>query len=184
MLSSVRKALLAIAFPSACAMMAPLPRTAVIIGLEMAAGDFVEQKVERLPWDAQRSLRLGATGMLTTGPLAHMLFTQLESVWPGTSLSAVTSKVVGNAAFMPIMICATLSTAWALEGRSVADIRSSLHDQLLPSVRMAFFVWPAVNCFLFRCVTPASRPIVSSGFGGLWGVYLSSQTNLPLVASK
>jgi hypothetical protein len=28
----------------------------------------------------------------------------------------VLAKVTGNAAFMPIMIGATLSTAWALEG--------------------------------------------------------------------
>lgn len=157
-----------------------LPRTAGIVAIEMACGDAIEQRIERHPWDMQRSLRLGATGLLTTGPLAHMLFLQLEGRWPGTALRAVATKVSGNAAFMPIMIAATLSTAWALEGRSCSDIRHSLETELIPAVGAGLLFWPVVNCFIFMRVPPPMRPAISSGFGGLWGVYLSARANSPV----
>jgi hypothetical protein len=91
-------------------------RTAAIVGVEMACGDALEQRMQSSEWDKQRSFRFGATGFLATGPLAHTLFRGLERLAPGNTLQAVLAKVTGNAAFMPIMIGATLSTAWALEG--------------------------------------------------------------------
>ena len=154
-----------------------LPRTAAIIGLEMACGDAIEQRLERHPWEAQRTLRLGLTGLGITGPLAHMLFTQLECKWPGAAMRAVALKVTGNAAFMPIMIAATLSSAWALEGRTFAQISHSLRHELAPAIGAGLLFWPLVNGFIFLRVPPPMRPAISSGFGGLWGVYLSARAN-------
>ena len=82
-----------------------LPRTAALIGIEMATGDSIEQFIHRRygggdvygKWDRNRSLRLGITGLVTTGPLAHMLFTRLERFAPGTSTLAVLKKVACNA---------------------------------------------------------------------------------------
>ena len=157
------------------ATMTSLPRTAAIIGIEMACGDLVEQRVEKCErWDGWRSARLGLTGLITTGPLAHSLFINLEKMSPGTSIPAVMRKVVGNALFMPVMIAATLSTAWAFEGRSLIDIHRSLREELMPTVATGLLFWPAVNCFIFGCVSPPLRPVVSSGFGGAWGVMLSA----------
>ena len=82
-----------------------LPRTAALIGIEMATGDSIEQYMHReygggdlnSRWDKKRSLRLGITGLITTGPLAHVLFTRLERFAPGTSTVAVLKKVACNA---------------------------------------------------------------------------------------
>ena len=82
-----------------------LPRTAAIIGIEMAVGDTIEQYVHRRyggksangNWDKYRSFRLGITGLVTTGPLAHMLFACLERFAPGSSTLAVLKKVACNA---------------------------------------------------------------------------------------
>lgn len=156
-----------------------LPRTACIIGVEMACGDAAEQRLESSSssWDMQRSARLGLTGVLMTGPLAHCLFQGLERMAPGTSFNAVARKVAGNSLFMPVMIGATLSTAWLFEGRTAREIRASLDRELWPSVGAGLLFWPIVNVGIFRFVPMHARPAVSSGFGGLWGVFLSARAN-------
>ena len=116
-----------------------MPRTAVIVGMEMAAGDACEQQIAGAgAWDKGRSARLGVTGLVTTGPLAHALFRQLEIISPGTSSRAVFSKVLMNAAFMPVMISATLSTAWILEGRRRTEIFTLLKRELGAAVLEQF----------------------------------------------
>lgn len=159
-----------------------LARTATIVGGEMALGDAVEQRIEHrgdraAGWDRSRSLTMGLTGLTITGPLAHALFMRLEQIAPGTAARAVAAKVGMNAAFMPAMIAATLSTAWAIEGRSLAEIKASLEEQLLPAVGAGLMFWPAVNCLIFAAVAPPMRPAVSSGFGGVWGTVLSARAN-------
>ena len=169
---------LAALLPAAASGLGPLPRTAAIVGVEMACGDAIEQRLERCErWDRLRSARLGATGLVTTGPLAHMLFQQLERQFPRVSLKTVLQKVAANAMFMPVMIGATLSTAWALEGRGLQQIRRSLQDELLPTFAAGLLFWPAVNIFIFAAVPPPMRPAISSGFGGVWGVVLSARAN-------
>ena len=155
---------------------AQLPRTAVIVGMEMAAGDACEQQIAGAgAWDKGRSARLGVTGLVTTGPLAHALFRQLEIISPGTSSRAVFSKVLMNAAFMPVMISATLSTAWILEGRRRTEIFTLLKRELGAAVLGGLAFWPAANLVVYKLVRPGLRPIVSSGFGGVWGVFLAAK---------
>ena len=155
--------------------------TAGIVACEMAVGDIVEQNLEHRncegTWDRSRSMRQGLTGLITTGPLAHALFETLERVSPGTAPSAVISKVSMNACFMPCMITATLGTVWALEGRSAECIVDRLRQGLLPAVVSGLAFWPLANTLVYACVPPPMRPAVSSGFGGLWGIYLSACAN-------
>lgn len=160
-----------------------LPRTAALIGIEMATGDSIEQFIHRRygggdvygKWDRNRSLRLGITGLVTTGPLAHMLFTRLERFAPGTSTLAVLKKVACNAGFMPIMIGATMSTAWFLEGRKTAEVASLLKRELGSAFIAGLGFWPAVNLVIFKSVPVSMRPVVSSGFGGMWGIFLAAK---------
>ena len=155
--------------------------TASIVACEMAMGDVIEQQLEHrhcgLSWDRARSMRLGLTGFITTGPLAHMLFQTLERLSPGTSPAAVLSKVAMNAAFMPAMISATLGTAWALEGQAPGSIVSQLRHDLVPAVTAGLAFWPLANILVYACAPPPMRPAVSSGFGGLWDIYLSACAN-------
>lgn len=160
-----------------------LPRTAALIGIEMATGDSIEQYIHReygggdlnSRWDKKRSLRLGITGLITTGPLAHVLFTRLERFAPGTSTVAVLKKVACNAGFMPIMIGATMSTAWFLEGRKTNEVVSLLRQELGSAFIAGLGFWPAVNLIIFKSVPLSLRPVVSSGFGGMWGIYLAAK---------
>ena len=158
-----------------------LARTASIVGAEMTAGDIIEQHIEHRrcddSWDRSRSARLGLTGLMTTGPLAHMLFETLERVAPGTTPGAVVAKVGMIACFMPAMIGATLGTVWALEGRSGNRIIEQLREDLMPAVAAGLAFWPIANTLVYACVPPPMRPAVSSGFGGLWGIYLSACAN-------
>ena len=152
--------------------------TAGIVACEMSAGDCVEQRLEcDGSWDRMRSVRLGLTGLITTGPLAHALFYSLERIAPGTTPIAVLRKVAMNAAVMPCMISATLGTAWLLEGRSPSMIADQLRRDLGSAVAGGLAFWPLANTFVYAAVAPKWRPAVSSGFGGLWGIYLSSCAN-------
>ena len=106
-----------------------------------------------------------------------MLFETLERVAPGTTPRAVVAKVGMNACFMPAMIGATLGTVWALEGRSANRIIEQLREDLMPAVAAGLAFWPIANTLVYACVPPPMRPAVSSGFGGLWGIYLSACAN-------
>jgi len=165
------------------AVMSALPRTAAIIGIEMATGDSIEQLIHLKSveldvagaWDRGRSARLGLTGFMVTGPLAHMLFKGLESIAPGTSTAAVFQKVCLNAAFMPCMIGATMSTAWFLEGRRHHEVARLLRQELKTAFYTGLAFWPAANIVVYKTVPITFRPAVSSGFGGLWGIFMAAK---------
>ena len=156
----------------------------------MAMGDAIEQWIESSAgtrtsqWDQARTMRLGITGLVTTGPLAHMLFTKLEDFHPGTSMKAVLHKVGLNAAFMPCMITTTLSTAWLLQGETIDGICDSLHRELPEALSVGLCFWPLANIVVYKAINVPWRPIVSSAFGGLWGIYLSACANNVLCHSE
>mmetsp|Transcript_46395 Transcript_46395/g.100782 ORF Transcript_46395/g.100782 Transcript_46395/m.100782 type:complete len:85 (+) Transcript_46395:618-872(+) len=80
---------------------------------------------------------------------------------------------------MPVMISATLGTALLLEGRTLRQVRTNLETQLIPSVLAGLAFWPPANCFVYKFIAPPLRPAISSGFGGIWGIYLSARANEP-----
>jgi hypothetical protein len=104
-----------------------------------------------------------------------MLFKGLESIAPGTSAGAVLKKVLLNATFMPMMIGATMSTAWLLEGRKPHEVAKLLKQELKSAFFAGLAFWPAANIVVYKTVPVAYRPIVSSGFGGLWGIFMAAK---------
>ena len=76
---------------------------------------------------------------------------------------------------MPIMIGATMSTAWFLEGRKTAEVASLLKRELGSAFIAGLGFWPAVNLVIFKSVPVSMRPVVSSGFGGMWGIFLAAK---------
>ena len=75
------------------------------------------------------------------------------------------------------MLGATLGMNWYIEGKSAADIGSSMKSQLGSAVQTGLMFWPVANTLVYKIVPPLSRPIVSSAFGGIWGIYLAGKAH-------
>ena len=68
-----------------------------------------------------------------------------------------------------------MSTAWFLEGRKTNEVVSLLRQELGSAFIAGLGFWPAVNLIIFKSVPLSLRPVVSSGFGGMWGIYLAAK---------
>ena len=68
-----------------------------------------------------------------------------------------------------------MGTAWFLEGKGTHDIVKLLQQELGSACITGLGFWPVVNLFIFKSVPVSMRPVVSSGFGGVWGIYLAGK---------
>ena len=76
---------------------------------------------------------------------------------------------------MPIMIGATMSTAWFLEGKKTTEVVNLLKRELGSAFIAGLGFWPAANFIIFKSIPVCLRPVVSSAFGGIWGIYLAAK---------
>ena len=68
-----------------------------------------------------------------------------------------------------------MSTAWLLEGKKTYEIVRLLKQELGSACIAGLGFWPAVNLLIFKSVPVSMRPVISSGFGGIWGIYLAGR---------
>ncbi|TPX60727.1 hypothetical protein PhCBS80983_g01629 [Powellomyces hirtus] len=157
----------------------PLVTKSLSAGAIAVAGDIIAQKVDSSPdhpeWDPKRTARLGLYGTLIAAPLTHGWYKVLDArVGAGMDFATSVKKVTADQ-----ILAATPFTALffvcnsAAEGCTKAEIKNRLSNNLWPTLKANWAVWPAALLINFRFVPLKLRLLVVNVLGLGWGTYLS-----------
>ena len=130
----------------------PLLRSVVSVGTLMFAGDAIAQQLEdssashttvgpddrilslptwreaqngraRRQWNLSRSVRMGAIGVISAGPLSHGTYMLCARVFPGTAWRPVLKKVALVVVLAPVQISSTFSLVVVLAGGTLTECK-------------------------------------------------------------
>ena len=141
-----------------------LSRTMLSVGTSMFFGDATIQQLEQSTltssekspkgrlsskndvifknWNVSRSVRMGMTGILVSGPISHISYTAVSKLPYLANLSA-SKKVFALIVLAPVNISASLTTPSILCGVPLyPEVYNKWKTELLPTLGLNTIFWP------------------------------------------
>jgi protein Mpv17 len=138
---------------------------------DLLAQNFVEDNDK---YDPMRTLRLGSFGFLVHGTTGHYFYGFLDSKLPGTKPATVATKVVVDQVFWnPIFGCMFFGFLNFAEGKSFADLKKKLNQDLQTAVMGSWAVWVPAHTVNFAFIPPAQRLLYINTIQIGYNIFLS-----------
>jgi len=153
----------------------PLITKSVSAGVIGGIGDVATSRHRGFVWDKERTLRLSLYGLLFAAPITHGWYKILERrLGTGMDVKTAMSKVAAD----QVLAAAPLTALFfavnsAAEGKGREEIEQRVRQNLWPTMKANWAVWPAALTFNFWLVPLNLRVLVVNVLGLGWGTYLS-----------
>jgi len=146
---------------------------------------FFEQRLTEhgAGWDRHRTARMATAACIATGPLGFFWNQFLERQLPGRELRQVFRKMLANGLFAPVQIAASFTVITLLSGRTMADARAKVKQDLAVTFLVGSTYWPFIGFIQFRFVPLLYRPAVGSVAGAVYQMFFSGMANRPVLSS-
>jgi len=155
-------------------------KVAAVMGL----GDTIAQlAIEKKPlddWDAARTLRFGALGMVFVGPVLRRWYLFLESRVPKTYTPmrrGAIKMLADQALFVPPFALAMSFLVPLVNGEPVVRIRQRILDSYPTILVRNYMLWPAAQMINFSFVPLGYQVIYVQCIALIWNCYLSLVLN-------
>ena len=125
-------------------------------------------------WNASRSVRMGVTGFVLSGPISQFTY---NSVSRFLSNHSMFSKVLITCAVAPINISCSLMTPSFLAGRTTDQLYKKWSTEILPTFALNTIFWAPSLYIIMSRVKLANRGAVGSVFWFGWSIVLSVVAN-------
>ncbi|GJP39336.1 hypothetical protein CLOM_g23717, partial [Closterium sp. NIES-68] len=143
-----------------------------------------ESTDQQLQWDAFRTARMAAAGLLLSGPTLHLWFTRIARVIPGTDVPRVLLKIAaGQVLFAPVFNSVFFSANAALQGENREQIVARLRRDLLPTLISGACYWPICDFITFRYVPVRLQVLTSNTAAFFWTIYVTYKASLAPAAA-
>jgi hypothetical protein len=162
----------------------PVLTKSVTAGCIFAVSDYLAQRFEA---DKEKNLKLNLTriatsaavGLLYFGPAAHVWYSWIFRILPGTSLFSILQKAaLGQAFFGPSFTCIFFATSLLQSGTFTFGNWLRKIRQDLPGAWLAgASFWPLVDLVSFSLVPQKWIPLFVNMCSLVWTIYLSSVSN-------
>eukprot|EP00742_Colponemidia_sp_Colp-10_P005479 GILJ01005854.1.p1 GENE.GILJ01005854.1~~GILJ01005854.1.p1 ORF type:complete len:183 (-),score=11.13 GILJ01005854.1:269-817(-) len=153
----------------------PLLTKSVTSGVLFAVGDVMAQGIEKQPrWNWRRTYRLGLIGGAFAGPSLHMWYGTLAKVIPSPTMQGALGRMaLDQTFFATFFISGFFTSVGMLEGQSVEQIKGNLREQLLPTLKTNWMIWPGVMFLNFFYTPVAYQVLVVNTVALGWNTYLA-----------
>jgi len=169
-------------------------RSSVLILASTAVGDIgcqgilhkAEKKTNTPPppfmefWDKKRTAIMMINSFFIMSPIMYSIQFWLEKSFPGKELKTIGKKMAINYLIAPLVVSLTFCTVNLMKGKSLADVKDKIAQDLPSTLIAGGLYWPVVHFFNFRFMPFDYRPFISSFAGAVWNIYISNQTNKPV----
>ncbi|KAJ3052543.1 hypothetical protein HK097_006074 [Rhizophlyctis rosea] len=126
-------------------------------------------------WDKERTLRLSLYGLIFGAPITHGWYKILDRrLGHGMDLPTALKKVAADQLLAAGPLTAFFFTVnSAAEGMNVEQIKQRLEQNMWPTMKANWAIWPAALAFNFWFVPLKLRVLFVNILGLGWGTYLS-----------
>eukprot|EP00252_Welwitschia_mirabilis_P012011 TRINITY_DN2671_c0_g1_i2.p1 TRINITY_DN2671_c0_g1~~TRINITY_DN2671_c0_g1_i2.p1 ORF type:complete len:219 (-),score=20.37 TRINITY_DN2671_c0_g1_i2:322-939(-) len=101
--------------------------------------------------DVVRTLRMGAYGLLLSGPTLHLWFNFVSTIIPKRDvISTVKKMILGQTVYGPTITAVFFSLNAFLQGESGSEILERLKRDMLPTLKSGLMYWPLCDFLTFR----------------------------------
>jgi protein Mpv17 len=139
---------------------------------DILAQNFVEPGDK--PYDVMRTVRLGSFGFLLHGTTGHYFYGMLDSKFPGTKPVTVATKVlIDQTMWNPIFGLMFFGYLNVCEGKSFADYKQKISQDLKTAVMGSWAVWVPAHTVNFAFVPPSQRLLYINTIQIGYNVFLS-----------
>jgi protein Mpv17 len=139
---------------------------------DILAQNFVEPGDK--PYDVMRTVRLGSFGFLLHGTTGHYFYGMLDSKLPGTKPVTVATKVlIDQTMWNPIFGLMFFGYLNVCEGKSFADYKQKISQDLKTAVMGSWAVWVPAHTINFAFVPPSQRLLYINTIQIGYNVFLS-----------
>ncbi|GAV88811.1 Mpv17_PMP22 domain-containing protein [Cephalotus follicularis] len=165
----------------------PLITKSITSSLIYAAADLTSQIIA-LPsfgsFDAMRTLRMAAYGLLILGPSQHWWFNSVSKVLPKRDVLTTLKKILmGQVIYGPCITTIFFSYNASLQGESGSEIAARLKRDLLPTLINGLLYWPICDYVTYKVIPVRLQPLVNSSCAYLWTIYLTYMASLKKVST-
>merc|ERR1711865_89428 len=153
-----------------------LVSAAFTAGAISSAGDVLCQFFEGGSLDPLRTARMALYRVLVWAPVYFVFLALLEKAIPSKPASAGTvfkKMLADQLLFTPVAICLFFTVMTMLEGGTLAEGRSRVHDMLWSTLKVNWPFWGTIQCFNYSLVPVQHRVLVVSCVNVFWSGFLS-----------
>ena len=142
-------------------------------------GDIIAQTcIEKKPFDFARMARLSSFGFFVHGSTSHWFYGKLDGKIPGTSASAVASKVfIDQVLWNPIFGIMFFSYVAVLELKGLGYVVDKIQNELMTQVTGSWKVWPVAHAINFRFIPTQQRVLYINSIQIGYNCFLSLISN-------
>jgi len=138
-------------------------------------------------FDSRRLIENAFTGLVWSGPIAHMwyglLFGKLTVQIKDPIVSLVTQIILDALIFSPVTVSGYFAVRSVLEGSGFAGVKDKLKTRLVSSVLGAWKFWPAANVINFSMVPIPFRVLYLNVLSIFWSGYLTHVNSKKIATS-
>ena len=128
--------------------------------------------------DWMRTCRFTALGTVFVAPIVHFWYGGLMSRLPGSSLKIILKRLFFDQAFFaPLFLPAFMTNLYALEGKSIVEIKEKLREEYPTALVANWGIWVPAQIINFAFVPEKYMVLFSNLVGFVWNAYLSWQTH-------
>ena len=124
-------------------------------------------------WNVSRSIRMGCTGLLLSGPISHVTYVAVAR----STIQSVGMKTLAIVAVAPINISASISTPSVLAGLPLEQVVAKWKKEIGPTFALNSIFWPMPLFAIQAKVKLRNRGSVGAVVWFGWSILLSVIAN-------
>jgi len=124
-------------------------------------------------WNVSRSVRMGCTGLLLSGPISHVTYVAVAR----SSIQSVYMKTLAIVAVAPINISCSISTPSVLAGLPWEQVVAKWKKEIVPTFALNSLFWPMPLFAIQAKVKLRNRGSVGAVVWFGWSILLSVIAN-------
>ncbi|XP_016986578.1 mpv17-like protein [Drosophila rhopaloa] len=153
---------------------------AAIMGMGDTIAQLFIEKKSLDDWDAARTLRFSALGLVFVGPVLRQWYLFLEKRVPKTHTPmrrGVTKMLLDQGLFAPPFTLVMSFLVPMVNGEPVDKIRKRISESYLTIMARNYMLWPAAQIINFSFVPLGYQVVFAQCVALIWNCYLSMMLN-------
>ena len=125
-------------------------------------------------WNINRSMRMGFTGLVVSGPISQCTY-----LWAARCLPhfTVPGRIAAILSVAPINITTTMASSSLLAGQTPVQVIDKCSRDVPATLAANTLLWPGALWFVTTKVSVVNQAVVGSGFWFVWSIVLSMYDN-------